>query len=313
MMKTAESNIEQELYRFIEGGRERKIKTAGRIVVHTNRVLALSRIAGVQVAVDELADGIKAHLVVEPGYHVRDPVEICFGVLPEEGLQRIYLDIDIREHARLTAYAYCVFPHARNVRHIMDAHIRVREEAQYHYIEQHVHGPTGGIEVVPSAQVELAKGSSFKTDFILTAGRVGHLDINYETVGAEHSSMEMTARVNGTGDDSIEIRETGYLSGAYARGALISRIAVRNTAQAHVYNKLVASAAYARGHVDCKEIIQDHAQAEAVPVVEVNHAKAHVTHEAAIGSVDNKQLMTLLSRGLTEEEAVDLIIQGLLQ
>ena len=42
------------------------------------------------------------------------------------------------------------------------------------------------------------------------------------------------------------------------------------------------------------------------------HPKAHVTHEAAIGSVDSKQLQTLMARGLSEDEAVDLIIQGLL-
>jgi len=47
-------------------------------------------------------------------------------------------------------------------------------------------------------------------------------------------------------------------------------------------------------------------------VVEVRNPKAHVTHEAAIGSVDSKQLQTLMSRGLSEEEAVDLIIEGLL-
>ena len=33
---------------------------------------------------------------------------------------------------------------------------------------------------------------------------------------------------------------------------------------------------------------------------------------AAIGSVDSKQLRTLMSRGLTEDEAVELIIEGLL-
>jgi Fe-S cluster assembly scaffold protein SufB len=46
--------------------------------------------------------------------------------------------------------------------------------------------------------------------------------------------------------------------------------------------------------------------------VEVLHPKAHVTHEAAIGSVDNKQLETLMSRGLSEDDAVDVIINGLL-
>ena len=52
--------------------------------------------------------------------------------------------------------------------------------------------------------------------------------------------------------------------------------------------------------------------AKAVPIVEVNDPTAHVTHEAAIGSVDSKQLQTLLSRGLTEDQAVDLIIEGML-
>jgi hypothetical protein len=37
-----------------------------------------------------------------------------------------------------------------------------------------------------------------------------------------------------------------------------------------------------------------------------------VTHEAAIGSVDSTQLQTLMAHGLDEEEASDVIIQGLL-
>ena len=66
------------------------------------------------------------------------------------------------------------------------------------------------------------------------------------------------------------------------------------------------------GHVDCKEIIQDNGTASATPIVEVKHPKAHITHEAAIGSVDSKQLETLMARGLSEDEAVELIIEGLL-
>jgi Fe-S cluster assembly scaffold protein SufB len=46
--------------------------------------------------------------------------------------------------------------------------------------------------------------------------------------------------------------------------------------------------------------------------VQVNNSSAHVTHEAAIGSVDSKQLETLMSRGLSEDDATDLIIEGLL-
>ena len=38
-----------------------------------------------------------------------------------------------------------------------------------------------------------------------------------------------------------------------------------------------------------------------------------VTHEAAIGRVDNKQVQTLMARGLEEERAIDLIVGGMLK
>ena len=47
-------------------------------------------------------------------------------------------------------------------------------------------------------------------------------------------------------------------------------------------------------------------------MVRVTHPEAELTHEAAIGTVDKKELETLLSRGLTEERAVDVIVRGML-
>ena len=69
----------------------------------------------------------------------------------------------------------------------------------------------------------------------------------------------------------------------------------------------------ARGHVDCMEIVQDQAKASAIPIVRVFHPEAKVTHEAAIGSVDKKELETLMARGLSPEQAVELIVSGILR
>ncbi|MBD3267157.1 SufBD protein, partial [bacterium] len=173
-------------------------------------------------------------------------------------------------------------------------------------------GQDGGVNVIPHSKVYVKEGARFQTDFELIKGRVGMIDIDMELTGEARSVSEINARVSGSGDDEITIRETAHLIGEYARGVLVSNIALRDRARANILSTLTASAPYARGHVDCKEIVQDNAVAKAIPVVEVNHPKAHITHEAAIGSVDSKQLETLMSRGLDEEEAVDLIIQGLL-
>lgn len=282
------------------------------LVVHHNEVLGAHLVEGLHVDVKPLDEGIAVKMKLDPGTVIEKPVHICFGMLPEKGIQKIDMETDIGKDSSIQIYAHCTFPFAVDIQHIMNARIRIGDNASYTYFERHVHDNSGGVKVYPKATVEIGQGARFKTEFELLKGRVGLIDIDYETVSAKDSIMEMTARVNGTGDDLIKIRETGDLAGERARGGLFSRVAVRDNAKAEIYSRLTARAPYARGHVDCKEIIQGNASASAVPVVEVLNSRAHITHEAAIGSVDSKELETLMSRGLDEDEAVDLIVAGLL-
>jgi hypothetical protein len=50
-----------------------------------------------------------------------------------------------------------------------------------------------------------------------------------------------------------------------------------------------------------------------VPIVNVTSPLAKVTHEAAIGTVDQRQMETLMAHGLNPEEAVDVIVKGILR
>lgn len=282
------------------------------VVLERNKVLGMNTVPGLNVHVQELADGIDATITVEHKAIIRKTVHLCFGVLPKTGVQRIMMKVNVGKNARISILAHCIFPNAVDVQHIMDNTINISEGAHYSYLEKHVHSPQGGVKVYPRAVVKVGKKGTFKTEFELIKGRVGLIDIDYETTCDADGVFEMTSRISGRADDRIKVKETGHLRGERARGVLTSKIAVRERAQAEVYNKLTATAPYARGHVDCKEIVQDQGIATATPIVEVNHPKAHITHEAAIGSVDKKQLETLLARGLSEDEAVELIIDGLL-
>jgi len=283
-----------------------------RLEVHHNQVIGTHLVPGLEVDVNERPEGIDAKIRVAPGVTIAKPVHVCFGMLPEMGVQEIVLDISVEENANASILAHCTFPNAREVLHKMDAQITVKAGATYSYFERHVHGPYGGVEVVPKAKVTVEEGARFKTEFELIKGRCGKIEFDYETTCLARSTLEMVARISGRENDTICIRESAYLCGEEARAVLKSNIALRDDARAEVYNTIRADAPHARGHVDCKEIVQGNALAKAVPVVEVNHPTAHVTHEAAIGSVDSKQLQTLMSRGLSEDEAVDLIIEGLL-
>lgn len=282
------------------------------VEVHGNKVLGVHLVPGFEVEADERDDGIAARVRVREGARIAQPVRICFGLLPESGIQRIQMKVDLEEDAQVAILASCTFPKAVDVLHTMDAEITLGPKAEYAYFERHVHGPKGGVTVVPKAHVVLHEGARFRTEFELIKGAVGKIDIDYDAICHARSVLEMSARISGTGEDRILIHEKAELAGEHSRGVLTTNIAVRDRAVAEIRNTLIASAPYARGHVDCKEIVKDGGRASAVPVVEVRDEKAHVTHEAAIGSVDSKQLQTLMSRGLSEDEATDLIIEGLL-
>lgn len=282
------------------------------VFIHHHKLVQSHLLPGLKVDFKEFDDHIEVYTIVEKNIKIDKPVHMCFGMIPEQGIQKMVIITEIQENASASFLSHCAFPNAVDIQHIMDGTIKVGKNANYRYLERHIHGFHGGVKVFPHTKIYLSEGARFYSEFELIKGRAGLIDIDYEAIGEKNSVLEMISRISGKEDDLIKIRETAHLAGEGARGFLSSRVAATGNARAEVYNKLIASAAYARGHIDCTEIIKDNAIVSATPIVEVNHPKAHITHEAALGSVDSKQLQTLMARGLNEEEATDLIILGLL-
>ncbi|NTV48783.1 MAG: FeS assembly protein SufBD [Geobacteraceae bacterium] len=282
------------------------------LVVVGSRIISSRALPGLDVEAAAAEGGVRVKIRLREGIQLTAPVHTCFGVVHREGDQRIDINIVLEPDSSARFIAHCLFPKAERVRHIMDAHVEIGAGASMQYQERHFHGPHGGVEVIPKAVVRIGKGGRYSSDFTLTDGRVGALAIDYDVEAAEDAVVELTARVFGHGSDDIRIRERVVLGGENARGIIKTRIAVEDDALAEVTGITEGNAAGARGHVDCMEIIRDRAVAKAIPIVSVTHPQAKVTHEAAIGSVDKHQLETLMAHGLTPEEAVDVIVKGML-
>jgi len=285
-----------------------------KLVVHENKVLSTSEVPGVKLNYQPMENGIKAALEIAAGTKVERPIHLCFGVLPEEGLQEIIFHATIGQDAEASVIAHCVFPNAVHVIHKMDAEIEIGANARFSYTETHYHGDSGGIEVIPKAKVTIGENAIYNNTFNLTEGCVGKLDFEYDVLSSAGSIAEMTLKVYGKEDDNIRVNEKVNLNGENARSLIKTRVVLRDRAFAEIVGETHGNAPYARGHVDCTEIVNgSEAVARAIPIVSVTNEKAKVTHEAAIGSIDRRQIETLMARGLDEEEAVDVIVKGILR
>lgn len=283
------------------------------LVVSANQVLAAHDIPGVRFTAVPLEQGVRARIEVEPEARIERPVHLCFGLIPAEGRQEILAEYQIGAGAKVEFLAHCSFPNAVKVEHLMQARIELGAGAHLTYREEHYHGPTGGVEVRPTAEVVVGPAAQFTTTFALTRGRVGLLDLDYQVEVGQEALAELTTKAYGKDQDRIRVQETVRLNGRGARGLTRTRVAVRGSAVSQVFTRMEGNAPKARGHMDCTEIVRDQAQAHNEPLVIVSNDQAQVTHEAAIGTVNRKELESLLARGLDEDEAVDLIIRGMIR
>jgi len=283
------------------------------MVVEGQRMVSRQGIPGVEIDAEEAEKAITIHILVAEGVQVPNPIHSCVGLMAPHGAQHIRLHVELEPGSSAHILAHCMFPNAELVKHVMEAHVEVGEGAELRHTEGHFHGPYGGIEVRPQAYVNVHPGGRYFSDFSLTTGRVGLLNVDYRVQVGDDALAEIAARVYGHATDEISIRDEMILGGRNARGLIKTRVAVEDDATSEVIGVTLGLAEGARGHMDCTELVRDRALARAEPIVNVQHPLAKVTHEAAIGSVDQKQLETLMAHGLTPDEAVDVIIMGLLR
>ncbi|HJW23658.1 MAG TPA: SufD family Fe-S cluster assembly protein [Rhodocyclaceae bacterium] len=286
---------------------------AAHLIAYGHQLVSRQTAPGVSIDAEAGERGVRARVTVEAGRIVPQPVHLCFGLFEPFGIQDIALEMVMGEGSEATFWSHCLFTLPEKARHTMDARIELKPGARLTQNEVHYHGPSGGIVVVPKARVRVGEGARYRADFSLVQGRVGMLAIDYGIEVAARGTAELTSKVFGHRTDDIAIVERISLDGPEARGLIKTRVAVEDDAQARIVGATYGNAAGARGHVDCLEIVRGRAVASAVPEVKVSHPEAKVTHEAAIGSVDQRQLEALMARGLSPEEAVDRIILGMLQ
>ena len=280
------------------------------LVAYGNEVMGMQMVEGVIIIPHRTKDGIEIGVTVVENRRIEKPVHLCFGLFERFGVQNVTMKLTMQANSSATFWSHCLFT-SEIVRHAMTASVELQANADLTYNEVHYHGTYGDIKVMPQAEVTVGSGAHYRADFSLVQGRVGNLVINYNVNVGEAAVAELISKVHGHVTDEIHINERVSLNGDNARGLIKSRVAVEDEASAEVIGATYGNAAGARGHVDCLEVVRGNGVVSAVPEVRVTHPLAKVTHEAAIGSIDQKQLETLMARGLSPEQAIDRIILGL--
>lgn len=282
------------------------------LFLNLNKVLNKQGVPGLHVDTTETEKGLDIKIRLEKNTKIEKPIYMCFGVIEDVGDQYLNIDIKLEENSNMTVLSSCLFPNAKDVKHIMDAHVDVGKNATFNYIERHIHGKDNGTYTRPKTYAIIREDGFFRSNFEMLKGRVGELEILYKADLEKNAIFEVDAKVDAHMNDNVYIDEEANLMGENSRALMTSRAASRDEATVEVRNFMTATGDHSVGHMDCQEILKGNGTVNAVPIIMVKNDTAHITHESALGSVNSKQLETLMSKGLTEEEATEVIISGML-
>lgn len=78
--------------------------------------------------------------------------------------------------------------------------------------------------------------------------------------------------------------------------------------------KIMKGAKNSKSHVQCDAMLLDEKSvSNTVPYMDIQETKVDVGHEATVGKIDKQKLFYLMSRGLSEEEAIKLVVSGFVE
>lgn len=97
---------------------------------------------------------------------------------------------------------------------------------------------------------------------------------------------------------------------------IISKSIVKNGGIANYRGtvRLGPKATNSRSHVECDTLILDHlSSSDTIPTNKVKNNSSYIEHEATVSKINEDQLFYLMSRGLSEAEATQMIIMGFIE
>ena len=237
-------------------------------------------------------------------------------IITESGLEDIvYNDFHIGKNANVIIIAGCGIRNDghKDARHDGIHRFYLEEGSKVKYVERHCgEGVGDGKKILnPITEIHMKQGSYMVMDTTQIKG----VDDTIRTTKAtleKDTTLVITEKILTSQNQKAITKFEVELNGENSSTHVTSRsVATNESYQEFISNITGNTKCYA--HVECDAIIKENGKVKAVPEIYAKNIDANLIHEAAIGKIAGEQLIKLMSLGLTEKEAEDIIIKGFLK
>ena len=236
-------------------------------------------------------------------------------IVTKSGLDDItYNDFYIGANCDVMIVAGCGIHNNGNKKSSHDGTHRffIGKNAKVKYIEIHLAIGNNKTDKVlnPTTKIFMQQNSVFEMETVQLGG-VTYSNRNTTAKLKKGAKLVIKEKVLTTENQVANTKFKVELLGDNSSVEVISRSVAKDNSKQKFVSNLVGKAE-CFGRVECDGILTGSAQMISVPQIDAQNVSASLVHEATIGKIAGEQLVKLMSMGLSQTEAEDLIIKGYL-
>ncbi|MBW1758976.1 MAG: SufD family Fe-S cluster assembly protein, partial [Deltaproteobacteria bacterium] len=245
-----------------------------------------------------------------PGVKVKHPVQACLYIEKEGFAQNVHNIVIAEENSEIHIITGCATaPHLMTGLHVGVSEFYVKKGAKLTFTMIHDWGDK--INVRPRTVTHVEEGGVIVSNYI-SLKPVGSLQMNPITYLDGKGAVARFNSVLVAGEGShMDVGSTILLNQPNTRAEIISR-AIVSGGTIIARGNMVGKVADIKAHLECKGLVLKDGLMQAVPELQGHVPGVDMSHEAAVGKIDKREIEYLMARGLNEEEAISTIVRGFL-
>ena len=245
-----------------------------------------------------------------PGSRVVYPVQACLYLDKENLSQNVHNIIIAEEDSELHVITGCaVAPHLRRGLHVGISEFFVKKNAKLSFTM--IHHWAEEMYVRPRSAGIVEEGGLFLNNYICMKP-VKSLQMYPTTrlVGRGATSRFYSLLVGSPGSE-LDVGGRILLEAPETRAEIVART-ISNGGTIISRGDMVGEVPGVKAHLECRGLIIKGGSIHAIPELKGTVDGVEMSHEAAVGKIAQEEIMYLMSRGMSEDDAVATIVRGFL-
>ncbi|HNU70837.1 MAG TPA: SufD family Fe-S cluster assembly protein [Thermodesulfobacteriota bacterium] len=260
----------------------------------------------------------QAHLNLHDGYVIRAlpgakvvyPVQACLYIGKEGLNQNVHNLIIAEEDSELHMITGCqTAPHVKSGLHVGISEFYVKKNAKLSFTM--IHNWAEEMMVRPRSVGQVEEGGLFLNNYIcMKPVKSIQMYPTTHLVGKGAVARFYSLLVGSPGCE-MDVGGRIFLKSEETRAEIIART-ISNGGTIISRGELIGDVPGIKAHLECRGLILKGGIIHAIPELVGRVEGVEMSHEAAVGKIAQEEVLYLMSRGLTEDEAVATIVRGFL-